>query len=172
MSYWQVTGCVVLGFGAYVLITGADIVDLIDKSGEGSIKIYSSAAILLIVIACAVVLVTFFGCFGAFKVQRCMLGTYFTMILVLFICILVGAVIAVTQDLDFVEDALKKTMDEYGNDGNSQTVVTEAWDGIQSDVSIFYSSTMYYNYANAYITKNEPSYGNGKCTFFSMTAVA
>ena len=143
MSYWQVTGCVVLGFGAYVLITGADIVDLIDKSDEGSIKIYSSAAILLIVIACAVVLVTFFGCFGAFKVQRCMLGTYFTMILVLFICILVGAVIAVTQDLDFVEDALKKTMDEYGNDGNSQTVVTEAWDGIQSDVSICYSSTMH-----------------------------
>ena len=100
-------GCVVLGFGAYVLITGADIVDLIDESGEGSIKIYSSAAILLIVIACVVVLVTFFGCFGAFKVQRCMLGTYFTMILVLFICILVGAVIAVTQDLDFVPDALK-----------------------------------------------------------------
>ena len=136
LPYWQVVGCVVLGFGTYVLITGADIVDLIDESGE-TIKIYSSAAILLIVIACLVVIVTFFGCFGAFKVQRCMLGTYFTMILVLFICVLVGAVIAVTQDLDFVEDALEKTMPKYGNEGAAETTITEAWDGIQSDVSSF-----------------------------------
>ena len=110
--------------------------DLIDESGE-TIKIYSSAAILLIVIACLVVIVTFFGCFGAFKVQRCMLGTYFTMILVLFICVLVGAVIAVTQDLDFVEDALEKTTPKYGNEGAAETTITEAWDGIQSDVSSF-----------------------------------
>ena len=140
----QVVGCVVLGFGAYVLITGADIVDLIDESGEGSIKIYSSAAILLIVIACVVVLVTFFGCFGAFKVQRCMLGTYFTMILVLFICILVGAVIAVTQDLDFVPDALKTTMKEYGKDGAAEETVTKAWDSIQEDVSTLH------DYLNGY----------------------
>merc|ERR1711997_750658 len=92
-----------------------------------------SAAILLIVIACVVVLVTFFGCFGAFKVQRCMLGTYFTMILVLFICVLVGAVIAVTQDLDFVPGALKTTLDNYGNDGADDNVIAEAWDGVQKD---------------------------------------
>ena len=118
--------------------------DLIDESGEGSIKIYSSAAILLIVIACVVVLVTFFGCFGAFKVQRCMLGTYFTMILVLFICILVGAVIAVTQDLDFVPDALKTTMKEYGKDGAAEETVTKAWDSIQEDVSTLH------DYLNGY----------------------
>ena len=129
-------GIVVLGFGAYVLVTGSDIVDLIDASGEGSIKIYSSAAILLIVIACAVVLVTFFGCCGAWNVNRCMLGTYFIAILVLFICILVGAVIAVTQDLDFVDGALQKTMPKYGHDDADDKVLTEAWDGIQSDVSV------------------------------------
>jgi len=128
-----VLGCVVLGFGAYVLVTGFDIVELIDSTGEGSIKIYSSAAILLIVIACAVVLVTFFGCCGAWNVNRCMLGTYFTAILVLFICILVGAVIAVTQDLSFVKGALEKTMPKYGNEAPDEKVLTEAWDGIQTD---------------------------------------
>ena len=99
--------------------------------------IYSSAAILLIVIAVAVVIVTFFGCCGAWKENRCMLGTYFTAILVLFICILVGAVIAVTQDLSYIPDALKSTMNNYGKDGNDNNVITEAWDGIQEDVRIY-----------------------------------
>ena len=119
-----------------MLITGDDIVSLIDVAGGDSIKIYSSAAILLIVIACAVVLVTFFGCCGAWKENRCMLGTYFTAILVLFICILVGAVIAVTQDFDGVEGALKDTMNKYGNtDNEEEKAITEAWNNIQADVS-------------------------------------
>ena len=65
-----------------------------------------------------------------------MLGTYFTAILVLFNCVLVGAVIAVTQDLDFVPSALKETLDNYGNNGADDNVITEAWDGVQKDVRI------------------------------------
>jgi len=126
-----VLGCVVLGFGAYVLITGNDLVSLIDSTDADSIKLYGSASILLIVIACAVVLVTFFGCCGAWKVNRCMLGTYFVMILALFICILVGAVIAYTQDLSFVTDALKETQEKYGQDGNDEKIITDAWDSLQ-----------------------------------------
>ena len=119
-----------------MLITGSDIASLIDSTEYDSIKIYSSAAILLIVIAVAVVLVTFFGCCGAWNVNRCMLGTYFTAILVLFICVLVGAVIAVTQDLNFVPEALKTTMNHYGNEGTDDNVITEAWDSVQKDVRI------------------------------------
>jgi len=128
-----VLGVVVLGFGAYVLITGNDLVSLIDVTDADSIKIYGSAAILLIVIACAVVLVTFFGCCGAWKVNRCMLGTYFVMILALFICILVGAVIAYTQDLDFVKGALEETQKKYGHEGADETIITDAWNSFQED---------------------------------------
>ena len=108
---------------------------LIDVTDADSIKIYGSAAILLIVIACAVVLVTFFGCCGAWKVNRCMLGTYFVMILALFICILVGAVIAYTQDLEFVKGALEETQKKYGHEGTDETIITDAWDSFQEDVS-------------------------------------
>jgi len=128
-----VLGVVVLGFGAYVLITGNDLVSLIDATDADSIKIYGSAAILLIVIACAVVLVTFFGCCGAWKVNRCMLGTYFVMILALFICILVGAVIAYTQDLEFVKGALEETQKKYGQDDAEGTIITDAWNSFQED---------------------------------------
>ena len=123
-----------IGFGSYVLITGKDIVDLVDAQGDDALRIYSSAAILLIVVACAVVCVTFFGCCGAWKENRCMLGTYFTFILVLFITTLVGAVIAVTQDLDFVENTLRDTLDKYGHDGDDDKIITKAWDSVQEDV--------------------------------------
>ena len=66
-----------------------------------------------------------------------MLGTYFVMILALFICILVGAVIAYTQDLDFVESALKETQKKYGKTGETDgQIITDAWDSFQEDVSI------------------------------------
>ena len=65
-----------------------------------------------------------------------MLGTYFVMILALFICILVGAVIAYTQDLDFVESALKQTQDKYGQTDADGQIITDAWDSFQEDVSI------------------------------------
>jgi len=126
-------GCIVLGFGSYVLITGKDFADLVDIGGDESLKIYTSASILLIVIACIIVLITFFGCCGAWKENRCMLGTYFTTILVLFICVLVGAVIAVTQDLDFVRESLKKTQPKYGNDGTENELVTQAWNDVQEN---------------------------------------
>ena len=45
------------------------------------------------------------------------------------------AVIAVTQDLDFDPDALKSTMDHYGQSGSDNDVITEAWDSVQKDVS-------------------------------------
>jgi hypothetical protein len=47
-----------------------------------SIAIFSSAAIILIVVSVVVVVVTFFGCCGAIKENKCMLGTYFTVVLV------------------------------------------------------------------------------------------
>ena len=86
-------------------------------------------------IACAVVLVTFFGCCGAWKVNRCMLGTYFVMILALFICILVGAVIAYTQDLDFVKSALEETQNQYGHTDTEGKLITDSWNSFQEDVS-------------------------------------
>ena len=64
-----------------------------------------------------------------------MLGTYFVMILALFICILVGAVIAYTQDLEFVKGALEETQKKYGQDDAEGTIITDAWNSFQEDVS-------------------------------------
>ena len=70
-----------------------------------------------------------------------MLGTYFTLILVMFIIMIVGAVLGYSQSMDKIEDALDKSMkkfrDSTDNIKDDEKVVTEAWNTIQTDVSCF-----------------------------------
>ena len=124
-----------VGFATYVLVSGDEIVDLVDFGGDESLTLYTSAAILIIVVAALVIIVTFFGCCGAWKENKCMLGTYFTIILVMFICVLVGAVIGVTQSLDFIQTQLTATQKSYGKDEPQDKAITKAWDQVQTDVS-------------------------------------
>ena len=80
----------------------------------------------------------FIGCCGAIKENACMLGTYFAIILVLFIALIVAAVVGYNMKFDGISEELAKTMDKYEpNDANSKT--TKAWDKIQKDVSIFFN---------------------------------
>ena len=53
----------------------------------------------MVVISAFVVLVSFFGCCGAWKESKCMLGTYFTFVLLLFILLLTGGILAYSGDL-------------------------------------------------------------------------
>ena len=63
-----------------------------------------------------------------------MLGTYFAIILVLFIALIVAAVVGYNMKFDGIETNLRKTMKSYtATEGDSKT--TKAWDKIQKDVS-------------------------------------
>ena len=82
-------GCVVLGIGIFAIVNGAALMDLVDKANDTlgkdlTLSVFTSAAIILIVVSVFVVIVAFFGCCGAIKESKCMLGTYFTIILVMF----------------------------------------------------------------------------------------
>ena len=125
-------GCVVLGFGIYVLAVGKDLVDLI-KDGDGdAVTLYSSAAILLIVISLFIIIVTFFGCCGALKENKCMLGTYFAIVLVFFIILIVAAIIGYTQSIDKMSEPLKKSLKHYG--WKNKTRIADAWNAVQETV--------------------------------------
>ena len=129
----QLMGCIVLGFGIYVLAAGQDIAQLI-KEGEGeAIPLYSSAAILLIILSLFIIIVTFFGCCGALKEHKCMLGTYFAIVLVFFIIFIVAAIIGYTQSEDKIQEPLRKAVKSYGMD--NKTKITEAWNYVQKEVN-------------------------------------
>jgi len=139
-----VIGCVVLGLGIYALVDGASLVNLVDESGVGddiNITAFTSAAYIFIVVAVFVVILTFFGCCGAIKESKCMLGTYFTLILVMFIIMIVGAVLGYSTSMNTLEDALYKTQGKYkdniqgcNNCNDSVKAITKAWDEVQESL--------------------------------------
>ena len=134
-------GCIVLGFGIYVLAAGADVAKLIKEGAGEAIPLYSSAAILLIILSLLIIVVTFFGCCGALKENKCMLGTYFAIILVFFIIFIVAAIIGYTQSEDKMQEPLVKSIKSYGM--KNKTRITEAWDYVQEQVFISYK--LYWN---------------------------
>lgn len=104
-SLLQLLSLGVLGCGIWVLVDKPSFLDLFEQAeeqfpteiGDGfDITLYTSAAYIIIVVAALVAIMSFFGCFGAWKESKCMLGTYFVLILVMFIVMVVGAVLAYT----------------------------------------------------------------------------
>ena len=138
----QVVGCAVLGIGIYALVDGADLVDIVESAdADVNLKVFTSAAIILIVVSVFVVILTFFGCCGAIKESKCMLGTYFTLILAMFVVMIVGAVIGYSQSMDEVRGAVEKSMDKFKDNVDAEGVskeekaITNAWNTLQEDVS-------------------------------------
>ena len=125
-------GCIVLGFGIYVLAAGKDLATLIEDGKGESLSLYSSAAIILIVISLFIIVVAFFGCCGAMKEHKCMLGTYFAIILVFFIIFIVAAIIGYTQSEDKMQQPLKDSMRNFGKTNKTKT--TDAWNYVQESV--------------------------------------
>ena len=103
--------------------------------GDQTPVIYTSGAILMIVFSLAVIIVTFLGCYGAWKKNQCMLGTYFAINIIAFIMLLVAAVIGYAQGLSFIPEQLTITQKSYGNNGTTSEGITESWDLVQQQVS-------------------------------------
>merc|ERR1712117_729315 len=125
-----VMALVVLSFGIYALVDAA--------SPDVSVNLYDTAVVLIIIVATFIMIVAFFGCCGAWKENRCMLGTYFAIILLMFIVMIVGAVFGYSQSLDELKKPLVDSMAKYSKaDDASETekAITKAWDQVQTDYS-------------------------------------
>jgi len=69
-----ILSCVGLGLGIWILVDKSSFVDLLEQT-DHTIHIYNSTAILILIVAVGSILISFFGCCGAFKESRCMIGT-------------------------------------------------------------------------------------------------
>jgi len=133
-----VLSCVVLGLGIWILVDKPSFVDLLDKIPNGSsIPIYTSAVILFLVVAISSIIISSFGCCGAYKESKCMLTTYFLLVLTLLVLITVAVAIGFTQGTDKLKEPFIDSLSKY--DATSRNVaikeIVALWDEVQQENS-------------------------------------
>ncbi|VTJ61175.1 Hypothetical predicted protein [Marmota monax] len=127
LLFW-LGGCGVLGVGIWLAATQGNFATL--SSSFPSL----SAANLLIVTGTFVMAIGFVGCIGALKENKCLLLTFFLLLLLVFLLEATIAVLffAYTDKIDrYAQQDLKKGLHLYGTQGN--VGLTNAWSIIQTD---------------------------------------
>ncbi|KAM9605112.1 tetraspanin-4 isoform 2-T7 [Morphnus guianensis] len=124
----QLGGCGILGVGIWLAVTQGNFATL--SSSFPSL----SAANLLIVTGTFVMIIGFVGCIGAIKENKCLLLSFFIMLLIIFLLELAVVILffVYTDKIDkYAQRDLKKGLHLYGTDGNIG--LTNAWSIIQTD---------------------------------------
>jgi len=145
-----ISGCVVFGVAIWVLVDSPKFMELFEKTkdvvsdevdtSDLELNIYSTAVYVFLALSAFFVIVSFFGCCGAWRESRCMLGTYFTFILILFICLIVGAVLAYKGNLkNKLETPLYKSVAMYKDNPDEKTeskglALKQAWNTVQNEL--------------------------------------
>lgn len=91
-----------------------------------------NAVYFIIAAGAFLVVIGFFGCCGAIKENKCMLGIFFFMVFIIFVVEIVGGVLAFTK-LPETERIIKESMKQYEGDSPQDKTITEAWDTVQKE---------------------------------------
>ncbi|XP_010738881.1 tetraspanin 34a [Larimichthys crocea] len=120
-----VAGASILGVGIWVKVDSGSLLGLLDKV-EGTPSGLSqlvNVSYLLIGVGCVLLVIGFLGCCGAVRESRCMLLTFFSIVLIIFLVEVVGAVVLLVfqgvadQLLESLEDEVRKSIQtDYGKD--------------------------------------------------------
>ncbi|XP_058013463.1 tetraspanin-4 isoform X8 [Ahaetulla prasina] len=127
LLFW-LGGCGILGVGIWLAVTQGNFATL--SSSFPSL----SAANLLIITGTFVMIIGFVGCIGAIKENKCLLLSFFIMLLIIFVLELTVVILffVYTDKIDkYAQRDLKKGLHLYGTDGNIG--LTNAWSIIQTD---------------------------------------
>ncbi|KAH3872556.1 tetraspanin-9-like [Dreissena polymorpha] len=125
-----VAGCALVGFGIYARTSSSAVAKFSSILGS---NLLPTLSLVLIITGVVIIILTFLGCCGAIKEVKCMLITFFLLILLLFVTFLVGGILLYVFR-DKIEDIALTQLrgqlkTEYGRKG--QEKVTEAWDSMQ-----------------------------------------
>lgn len=123
--------CVILICGIAVFSVG--VWTLADRSFMERLlgtDLYVSSASILIATGVIVTIISFLGCFGAIKEIKCMLLTFFIILFMIFIIMLVGGILGYVFRSE-VEQEMQQEMIMTIKSYKNETAVTDAWDAVQ-----------------------------------------
>jgi len=149
-----ILGCASLGIAIFVFVDESTFQNLIDKTEKtckisgnencddviSSFGFYGNAKYIMLVISAVVIIFSFFGCCGAMFKNRCMLGSFAIIILVLFI--MVGAGAAWVFSSGDPDDQIKKPLlsfmkrynDQPSEGDKSAEAFKEVWNTLQEEL--------------------------------------
>ncbi|XP_054627042.1 CD82 antigen-like [Dunckerocampus dactyliophorus] len=122
-------GAVVMGFGLWLLLDNQSFIVVLNDSIAVKVACY-----ILIGVGAFSMLIGFLGCLGAIYEIRCLLGIYFTCLLLIFIAeIVAGALIYFHKGVvnEEMSKMVSKVLDNYP--GKNSTT-EQAWDFIQRNM--------------------------------------
>ncbi|CAH2318870.1 tetraspanin-4 isoform X1 [Pelobates cultripes] len=126
LIFW-LGGCGILGVGVWLAVTQGKFATL-------SISFPSlSAASLFMVTGSVIMVVGFIGCLGAVTEHRCLLLTFFVVLLIIFVLEMISMILFLTYKEEFhsyAQEDLKKGLKLYKTNGNLG--LTNAWDIVQT----------------------------------------
>ncbi|XP_029365474.1 tetraspanin-1-like [Echeneis naucrates] len=133
-----VAGAAILGVGIWVKVDAGSLLDVlhtIDNAASGISQLVN-VSYLLIALGVVLVVIGFLGCCGAIRESRCMLLTFFSIVLIIFLAEVAGAVVLlVFKDLakDLLsaleKDVIKSIREDYGKDEG----VTSLWNATMEE---------------------------------------
>ncbi|XP_042201061.1 tetraspanin-4 [Callorhinchus milii] len=125
LIFW-LGGCGILGVGVWLAVTQGNFATL--SSSFPSLTV----ANLFIASGSVIMVVGFIGCLGAMKENRCLLLTFFIVLLIIFVLeLIVGTLFLVYKERinSYAKDDLKKGLKFYDKPDNRG--LTKAWDLVQ-----------------------------------------
>jgi len=153
-------GAALLGVGIWVAVDNSGATATL--SAFLGTTLYASAAYVLIVCGAVILIIGFLGCCGAIKESKCMLGTFFALLLIIFIIPLVGAILAfVFQDrvTSFLKTEMESSLQaKYGSD----QAITDAWDSAQENFKCCGVTGNYTSMTSWYLYKSNSTWFAGQ----------
>ncbi|XP_043229361.1 tetraspanin-18-like [Amphibalanus amphitrite] len=123
-----ICGGVLLGVGITALVgDSAQLNELLDTN------LYTGVAIVITVAGGLIVLISFLGCCGAFQESKCLLGTFFCLVLILFIVVGAGAIAGFVMGSDSILEQIKTGLQKSMNDYNEKDSVQQSWNFLQEN---------------------------------------
>ncbi|XP_036614020.1 tetraspanin-1 [Trichosurus vulpecula] len=125
-----ICGAVLLGVGIWVSVDGASFLKIFGTVSASAMQ-FVNVGYFLIAAGCVLVVLGFLGCYGAHKESKCILLTFFSILLIIFIAEIAAAVVALVYT-SLAETLLSSLV---------VSVIREDY-GKQSDITQVWNSTM------------------------------
>ncbi|XP_070601906.1 tetraspanin-1 [Erythrolamprus reginae] len=161
-------GATLLGIGIWVSVDSKSFLSIFGAI-SASVLQFVYVGYLLIALGAVLFLLGFLGCCGAQKESKCLLITFFSLILIIFIIEIAGAVVALVYT-SLARNLLQSTVakllkDDYGK----RNPVTEAWNVTMTELKCCGLSN-YTDFNDSYFYKETKSYP-GQCCNSNATSV-